>query len=124
MGGGTLNTPKMAEISSQRGCGRLAESAQINAVAHGSDEETPWLEHALPRLAGYPRRRRRGRGGAGQHAQEVAVAGADTTDPAPFVQRRTSPEEGNCDVSHPPPRAWIKDTLTSLRRVRTSTAAR
>ena len=33
-------------------------------------------------------------------------------------------EEGSCDASHPPPRAWIKDTLAIRRRVRISTAAR
>ena len=32
--------------------------------------------------------------------------------------------EGSCDASHPPPRAWIKDTLATMRRVRMSTAAR
>jgi len=37
-------------------------------------------------------------------------------------QRRKSREEGNCEASHPPPRAWIKDTLAAMRRVRILTA--
>ena len=56
----------------------------------------------------------------------LLVAGAATPAPAPnpFAQRSKSWEEGSCDASHPPPRAWIKDTLATLRRVRISTAAR
>ena len=39
-------------------------------------------------------------------------------------QCRMSPAEGSCDASHPPPRAWVKETLATRRRVRMSTAAR
>lgn len=55
----------------------------------------------------------------------VGVAtGDELTAAAPFPQRRTSWGEGSCDASHPPPRAWIKDTLATIRRVRRSTAVR